>query len=200
MNRFSGCLLISLFILQITQATVLAQKRRPPAGGRVAVVVDERLAALRDSPSVSARLLRRLSRGRLVAITGSVIGKEGIAFYRVNVTRRTRGWIQREALVSPTRLRDEKRFYQLIVASEDFNRLARARIFLDFFPRSAMRPAVLLLYAAAAESAAEKLTREAARRLNVNEVMAGGAPQFSYFLNYSGLDRYNRQGVRFVFD
>jgi hypothetical protein len=86
------------------------------------------------------------------------------------------------------------------VASEDFNRLARARIFLDFFPRSAMRPAVLLLYAAAAESAAEKLTREAARRLNVNEVMAGGAPQFSYFLNYSGLDRYNRQGVRFVFD
>jgi hypothetical protein len=88
----------------------------------------------------------------------------------------------------------------LIVASEDFDCLARARIFLDFFPRSALRPAVLLLYAAAAEAAAEKLTREAARRLDANEMMAGGAPQLSYFLNYSGLDRYNRQGVRFVFD
>ena len=29
---------------------------------------------------------------------------------------------------------------------------------------------------------------------------AGGAPLHSYFLNYSGLDRYNRQGVTFVFD
>jgi hypothetical protein len=200
MNRSSRRLLVSLLILQITQATGFAQKRRPPAGGRVAIVVDERLAALRDSPSVSARLLHRLSRGRLVAITGSVIGREGIAFYRVNVTRRTRGWIQREAVASPTRLGDEKRFYRLIVASEDFNRIARARIFLDFFPRSAMRPAVLLLYAAAAEAAAEKLTRETARRLDANEVMAGGAPEFSYFLNYSGLDRYNRQGVRFTFD
>jgi hypothetical protein len=189
MNRSSRRLLISLLILQITQATGFAQKRRPPAGGRVAIVVDERLAPLRDSPSVWAKLLRRLSRGRLVAI-----------FYRVNVTRRTRGWIQREAVASPTRLGDEKRFYQLIVASEDFNRIARARIFLDFFPRSAMRPAVLLLYAAAAEAAAEKLTREAARRLVANEGIAGAAPKLSYFLNYSGLDRYNRQGVRFIFE
>jgi hypothetical protein len=29
---------------------------------------------------------------------------------------------------------------------------------------------------------------------------AGGAPVFSYFLNFNGLDRYRRQGVRFVFD
>jgi hypothetical protein len=29
---------------------------------------------------------------------------------------------------------------------------------------------------------------------------AGGAPLHSYFLNYSGLDRYNRQGLGFVFD
>ena len=27
---------------------------------------------------------------------------------------------------------------------------------------------------------------------------AGGAPIFSYFLNYNGLDRYNRQGITFV--
>jgi hypothetical protein len=29
---------------------------------------------------------------------------------------------------------------------------------------------------------------------------AGGAPLFSYFLNFNGLDRYNRQGITFVFD
>ena len=29
---------------------------------------------------------------------------------------------------------------------------------------------------------------------------AGGAPLFSYFLNFNALDRYNRQGITFVFD
>ena len=29
---------------------------------------------------------------------------------------------------------------------------------------------------------------------------AGGAPLSSYFLNYNGLDRYNRSGVKFVFE
>ncbi len=199
MNR-SSRLLISLLILQFAHAAGFAQKRRPPAGGRVAIVVDERLAALRDSPSLSAKLMRRLGRGRLVAITGAVIGKEGIAFYRVNVTRRTRGWLQREAVATRSRLGDEKRFYQLIAASQDFDRIARARIFLDFFPRSSLRPAVLLLYASAADSLAEKLTREATRRLDLKEMKAGGAPESSYFLNYTGLDRYNRQGLRFLFD
>ena len=32
------------------------------------------------------------------------------------------------------------------------------------------------------------------------ELPADGAPEFSYYLNYSGLDRYNRQGVTFIFD
>ena len=31
-------------------------------------------------------------------------------------------------------------------------------------------------------------------------MMANEAPIFSYSLNYAGLDRYNRQGVRFDFD
>ena len=79
-------------------------------------------------------------------------------------------------------------------------RLVRARIFLDTFPRSHLRPQVLLIYAETAEAAAEKLSREAARRLDQEQIAASGAPEFSYFLNYSGLDRYNRQGVRFIFD
>ena len=66
-------------------------KRRPPAGGRVAVVVDERLSALRDEPNLSAALTQRLGLGRAVALTGARKDADGVAFYQVAVTRRTRG-------------------------------------------------------------------------------------------------------------
>ena len=52
----------------------------------------------------------------------------------------------------------------------------------------------------AAEEAAAKLSREAQRRFERRELPTNGAPEFTYFMNYSGLDRYNRQGVTFTFD
>ncbi len=175
-------------------------KRRPPAGGRVAVVVDERLSALRATPGLSGILLRRMGRGALVAVKGERRSRDGVVFYRVNVTTRTSGWIQREAVVSPARPGDDARLLRLIKASGDFDRIARARIFLDNFAGSEFRPEVLLIYSQAAEDIAGRLSREAMRRLDENEMNAGGAPLHSYFLNYNGLDRYNRQGVTFVFD
>jgi hypothetical protein len=57
-----------------------------------------------------------------------------------------------------------------------------------------------MIYAEAAEDAAARLSHDASRRLSENEMAAGGAPLFSYFLNFNGLDRYNRQGITFVFD
>ena len=57
-----------------------------------------------------------------------------------------------------------------------------------------------MIYSMAAEEVAGRLSHDARRRLDESEMTAGGAPVFSYFLNYSGLDRYNRQGVTFVFD
>jgi hypothetical protein len=84
--------------------------------------------------------------------------------------------------------------------ADEFDRVARARVFLDTFPRSPLRPQVLLMYGDAAEDAAAKLSREAERRFERRELPAGGAPEFSYYLNYTGLDRYNRQGVVFTFD
>jgi len=176
------------------------KKKRPPAGGGVAIVVDERLSALRDAPELSANLLQRLGRGRFVAVTGERGSREGLRFYRVAVTSRTSGWVQSDAFVRPSRAGEDGRLLRLIRGSEEFDRIARARIFLDAFPRSARRPAVLLLYGDAAEEAAGRLTREAQRRLDAREMEAGGAPVASYFLNYSGLDRYNRNGVKFVFD
>ncbi len=177
-----------------------AQQRRAPGGGQRAVIVDERLAALRDAPELSARLLQRMSRGRVVAIMGTRRTPDGINFYRVAVTRRTRGWLQSDAVVSPARADDDERLLRLIRGSEDFDRIVRARIFLDLFPKSRLRPIVLMLYGEAAEEAAVKLSREAGRRLDEREMTAGGAPLFSYFLNYNGLDRYNRQGISFVYD
>ena len=44
------------------------------------------------------------------------------------------------------------------------------------------------------------MTRLAQRQFTRNEIPENGAPLFSYFLNYSGLDRYNRLGVLFIFD
>jgi len=192
-------LLLVLLFLTFPVGSVSA-KKRIPAGGRVAVVIDERLSALRATPEFSGTLLRRVSRGGYVAITAARSNRQGIVFYRVNITKRTNGWIQREAVASVGRPGDDERLFNLIKASEDFDRIVRARIFLDAFRLSRLRPEVLTIYSLAAEEAAQHLSRDAARRLNETEMTAGGAPVFSYFLNYNGLDRYNRQGITFLFD
>ena len=192
-HKVTLCLLLFLFDLN----TVLAQPRKPPAGGRLAVVMDERLAALRATPQLNGRLVRRLGRGRLVAVRSMKTSADGIVFFLVNVTSRTQGWIQREAVASPTRAGDDQRLVRLIQASSGFDRIVRARIFLDHFPRSPLRPEVLLLLGDTAEEIAGRLSTDAARRLKQG---LGDAPEFSYYLNHTGLDRYNRQRVSFVFD
>ena len=135
-----------------------------------------------------------------MAVRGEKRSRDGVVFYKVNVTSRTSGWIQRDAVVSPSRPGDDARLLRLIKGSEDFDRIARARIFLDNFRFSQLRPEALMIYATAAEDAAAHLSRDASRRLDEKEMNAGGAPLFSYYLNFNGLDRYNRQGITFVFD
>ena len=191
-HKLTLCLLLIIF----PQIAVVAQKK-PPAGGRLAVVVDERLAALRATPQLNGRLVRRLGRGRLVAVRSMKTNSDGIVFFLVNVTSRTHGWIQREAVASPSLAGDDQRLMRLIRASSGFDRIVRARIFLDHFPRSPLRPEVLLLLGDTAEEIAARLSTDAARRLKEG---LGEAPEFSYYLNYTGLDRYNRQRVGFVFD
>lgn len=188
-------LTLVLFLIFSAQSIGVAQ-RKPPAGGRIAVVVEERLAALRATPQLNGRLVRRLGRGRMVAIR-SAKSTDGITFLLVNVTSRTHGWIQREAVASPTRSGDDQRLVRLIERSPGFDRISRARIFLDHFTRSPLRPDVLLLLGDTAEELAQQLSSDAARRLKDDP---REAPEFSYYLNYTGLDRYNRHGVNFIFD
>jgi hypothetical protein len=172
-------------------------QRKAPTGGRLAVVVDERLAALRATPQLNGKLVRRLGRGRLVAIRSVKTNSEGITFFSVNVTTRTNGWIQRESVVSPSRAGDDQRLLLLIQKSRDFDRLARARIFLDHFRRSSLRPAVLLILGDTAEELALKLSQSATRKLNTDSFQAS---EFSYYLNHPSLDRYNRQNIHFTFN
>jgi hypothetical protein len=192
-HKLTFCL---VFLILCNQEPASAQNRKPPAGGRLAIVVDERLAALRTKPQLNGKLVRRLGRGRMVAIR-SVMTTDDITFFLVNVSTRTQGWIQREAVVSPSRQGDDQRLMRLIEVSQGYDQISRARIFLDHFPRSPLRPKVLLLLGDSAERIADKLSSDAARKINQG---FGDAPEFSYYLNYSGLDRYNRQRVAFVFD
>src|SRR5215208_1855532 len=110
MNPHKLTLCLFIFFLQ----TPCFAQKRPPAGGRLAVVVDERLAALRATPQLNGRLVRRLGRGRLVAVRSLKASPDGIAFLLVNLSRRTHGWIQREAVVSPTRSGDDQKLLTLI--------------------------------------------------------------------------------------
>lgn len=197
---FSFAVSILFFSLVFAHTTVGAKKKRAPAGGRAAVVVDERLAALRDAPDLSANLLQRLGRGRVIALRGTPVARDGVTFYRVSVTSRTSGWVQADALAGNAREGDDERLLKLIRGSEGFDRIERATLFLETFPRSTHRPAVLALLADAADAAAKRLTQDATRRLTAREMEAGGAPLHSYFLNYNGLDRFNRIGVRFNFE
>jgi hypothetical protein len=199
-SQNSRQLLLILSLLFLTTQLQVAHAQRLGVRSRAAIVVDERLAVLRNAPDISALLVRRLSRGRRVTIVGGERSRNGIVFHRVAVTRRTRGWIQREALVRPGDKGEDERLLRLIEASRDFDRLVRAGIFLEAFPRSSLRPKVLLILGDEASKAAHKLSQEATRRLDREEMKATGASLRSYYLNYSGLDRYRRQGIGFTFD
>lgn len=190
----------AVVLFAATAFPTFAQKKRVPPGGNIAVIADERLAALRVAPSLSARLIRRLGRGKFVSVRTTRRNHEGISFSQVVVTRRTSGWVQSEALVMSSRNGDDRRLAHLIGGTDEFDRIARARIFLDHFPRSSLRPKVLLAFGDAAEAAAAQLSREATRRFERREIPTDGAPEHSYYMNYNGLDRYNRQGVIFIFD
>jgi hypothetical protein len=194
--------LFSIILTAVGLVTVLSISAKPQGrgSGRIGIVVDERLSVLRASPNLSGKLLRRIGRGRPVSITSQTRGRDGILFYSVRVTSRTRGWLQSEAIILPRRTGDDERLLRFITGSAEFDRVARSRIFLEVFPHSPLRPRVLLLLGDAAEHAALKLSQDASRRLKAEEMIANDAPIFSYSLNYAGLDRYNRQGVRFAFD
>lgn len=203
---------LSLFVFLLFTSNIAAQKRRfPPKinkpiavqtnrpGSGVAVVIDERLAVLRTEPSFYGKTIQRMRRGRIVSISGSKEA-DGVTFYRISASPNNYGWVQSEAVAGRFRRGDDARLAKLVQSSEGFEQIERAQIFLETFPDSALRPAVLLLMGDLMEETALKLSNEATRRLDRREMAASGAPLHSFYLNYVSLDRYRRLGVNFVFN
>jgi len=198
--------LISLVLL-VFIFNAPAQKRRispkvrnaaPVTTSNTAVIVDERLSVLRAEPSFYGRVVQRMRRGRTVIISGTREA-DGVTFYRVNAAPNY-GWLQAEAVAGKFRRGDDARLAKLVQSSEGFEQIERAKIFLDTFHDSALRPAILLLMGDLIEETALKLSTEATRRLDHREMAASGAPLHSFYLNYVSLDRYRRIGINFVFN
>ncbi|HKX30117.1 MAG TPA: hypothetical protein VJ302_20680 [Blastocatellia bacterium] len=190
-----------LTAIALTVATAgprLEAKSRIALPGRPGVICDERFSALRAQPDVKAPLEQRLRRGRVVGILGAANGNGGLRFLRIAVSRRTQGWVLAEAVVRPGRSGDAAKLMRLIEqTADDFNRARLARLCADQFRSSGAAPRALLILGEAAERAAERLTREARRRIADDD-----PPERRrlYFLNAPGLDRYNRIGITFDYD
>ncbi|MEP6925149.1 MAG: SH3 domain-containing protein [Pyrinomonadaceae bacterium] len=173
-----------------------ASKYRTPVP---AVVIEEKLAVLRFEPSLIAIPMQRMRAGRSVSITGER-QVEGVTFYRVQLPPDKSGWVQAQALASNARPGDDERLAKLIRVFDGFEQLELASIFLENFPKSTFRPAILLLVGDLAEEAAQEVSRAALRKLDANEMQASGAPVHSFYLNFNGLDRYRKVGINFVFN
>lgn len=202
---------LSLVFLVLTIQTQAQNKRRPQIYVKkpivtqpretvnTAIVVDERLAVLRSEPSLYAMPIQRMRRGRILAING-VKEADGVTFYRVIVPSSNYGWVQSQAVVAKTRRGDDERLAKLVQASEGFEQIERAMLFLENFPQSPLRSAMLLLTGDLIEENAQKLSIEAARRLDKGEMAATGAPLHSFYLNYPALDRYRKLNISFLFN
>jgi hypothetical protein len=163
-----------------------------------AVVVDDRLSALRSEAGVQSRVLRRL---RLFIIGSKGAAKDQPRFYRVAVTRRTRGWIHESALAVPGRPFEDERVIKLIATMSDpFDRVSLCRLFLDHFGRSPLAPRALLLMAEESDAAAASLSRRAAARLEGVDLSKLNVRRRDLYLSDPGLDRYSRLRLNFGFD
>lgn len=180
------------------QQTACAQSRaRRNIAGQRAVVIDERVAALRERPDVKAPIRQRLRRGRILGVL-----KTGSQYQFVQITRRTRGWILSEAIVRSGNAEDAARLLELAQATEDlFTRARLARICADEFRNAPAASRALLLLAQAAEAAGPRLTREAHRQNGSPGRKPDEARQWRELrLSHPSLDRWNRIGITFDYD
>ncbi len=161
-------------------------------------VVDEQFSALRHEPTVKGRILQRLRIGRHVAVLKERRQAEGMTFYRVAVTRRTRGWIHERAIVMPARRDDDRRLLDLVERATGFLRLQLAWILIAHFERSPLRPRALMILAEEAERAAQELTAQLRRKFR--DLEATPELRRQLYLNDVSLDRYNRLGITFEYE
>lgn len=163
--------------------------------GTKAIVVIEKLALVRTGPGLLSTHEKRARNGTMVSIHECVIA-DGIEFCRVSGN--ASGWIQRESLALPSIEGEDMRLAGLVQASDGFQKLVRASIFIEHFPESPFRPLMLLLFGDLAEGVAAELTRRVSRSIDRNEAQVSGAPLISFYMNHPSLDRYRKLGVNYV--
>ncbi|MGD9561520.1 MAG: hypothetical protein AB7F88_04885 [Pyrinomonadaceae bacterium] len=199
-----------ILITTLLGLTADAQRRNRPRSSKAArvkakeigsrgVVMDEMLSVLRSRPSLYAEPIQRMRRGRVVRILG-ISEADGVRFFRVSAPPNNTGWVQADAIFGKFREGDDVRLARLVQASRGFEQIELASAFLDLFPQSPFRPAILLLYGDLVEEAAAKLSKDAASRLDRREMAASAGPMHSYYLNFNMLDRYRRLGIIFLFN
>jgi len=176
-----------------------SSSRRSAALTNEAIVIDDRLSVLREQPSLYATPMLRLRRGRQVQILG-LREADGVTFYKTQISRNVVGWMQSEAVAGKFRRDDDERLARLVRASSGYEQIELAVIFLARFPSSHLRPAMLLYFGDLVEEQSLRLSIDATKRLVRSEMAASGAPLHSFYLNYSGLDRFRKLGLRFVFN
>lgn len=164
-----------------------------------AFIVDDRLSALRREADIKSQVIHRLRLGRPVFIIESKGGgSDRPKFYRVAVTRRTRGWIHESALAIPTRPNEDQRLIRLITGARDgLDRIALCRLFLEQFNRSPLAPRALLALAEEATHASVTLSQNARKRMKDIDDRSDNVRD--YYLSDAGLDRYSKLGVAFDF-
>lgn len=198
--HFSILLIFACCISAVSQTKPRPNaKPKSPEIGKQAVVIDESLSVLRKEPSLYAESVQRMSRGRVVTISG-VAEADGVKFYKVVVPPKNWGWVQADAVFGKFRPADEQRLFELTKVTDGFEKLEIAAEFFMLYPTSALRPKMLLLYGDGAQDMTSYLSKQAAGRLKKVEMEASGAPTHSYFLNFNQLDRYRKLGITFLFD
>src|SRR5687767_14189663 len=116
-------ILIALTLI-IFSSSIYAQRRGAARSSRSApavkknasnkaVVIDQRLAVLRISPSLYARPIQRMSGGREISV-GETREADGVMFYRVSTSTKSSGWIQADALAGNFRRGDDERLARLV--------------------------------------------------------------------------------------
>ena len=165
-----------------------------------AFVIDERLSAVRREAALKSEVRQRLRLGRqLYILERRGPRNEEPGFFRVAVTRRTRGWIHQSAVAIPGRKGEEDRVLALMAGSRDgVDRIALGKLFVERFPSSPLAPRAFLMMGEEADRAAASLGGRAHRRLDGTP--AEHLKARDLFLNDPGLDRYSRLKINFDFD
>ena len=176
------------------------QKTADPPRYLKAFVIDDRLSALRREPRIQSEVIRRIRLAQPVFIIGSSKAKTGEPkFYRVAITRRTRGWILSSAIAALNRTGEDQRIMSLIEHSSDgVDKITLCRLIISHFSQSRFVPRAMLLLGEEAERAAKTLSQRTRRRLS--DVRTAETNLRDYFLSDAGLDRYSRLGIAFDFN